>query len=204
MKVESGLVTGFEGETLTLGGGDGDVIIRAMEEGDDPDSAPEVRLSEEGLSIKNADKVRFVDPDTGEVYFDLDQEMVHFSSFCGKLYTHAIQIFFKFELEGEYDTIEAETLEAEGVFAPFGEDLFVKSDGEMLIQGFNKNEGESSACQKHLTATFLPGMEGVDIQGREVNFEAPQGEINIEAEREITIDGEVRGEIVVLGSKINF
>ncbi len=72
------MVTGFEGETLTLGGGDGDVIIRAMEEGDDPDSAPEVRLSEEGLSIKNADKVRFVDPDTGEVYFDLDQEMVHF------------------------------------------------------------------------------------------------------------------------------
>ncbi len=47
-------------------------------------------------------------------------------------------------------------------------------------------------------------MEGVDIQGREVNFEAPQGEINIEAEREITIDGEVRGEIVVLESKINF
>ncbi len=121
------------------------------------------------------------------------------------IYLRVIQIFFKFELEGEYDTIEAETLEAEGVFAPFGEDLFVKSDGEMLIQGFKKKkEGESSACQKHLNATFLPGMEGVDIQGREVNFEAPQGEINIEAEREITIDGEVRGEIVVLESKINF
>ena len=139
MKVESGLVTGFEGETLTLGGGDGDVIIRAMEEGDDPDSAPEVRLSEEGLSIKNADKVRFVDPDTGEVYFDLDQEMVHFFFILWQIiYLRVIHIFFKFELEGEYDTIEAETLEAEGVFAPFGEDLFVKSDGEMLIQGFFK------------------------------------------------------------------
>ena len=47
-------------------------------------------------------------------------------------------------------------------------------------------------------------MEGVDIQGREVNFEAPQGEINIEAEREITIDGEVKGERIVVERKLNF
>ena len=47
-----------------------------MEPGGDPDTAPELRLSEEGLSIRNVENVRFIDPDTGEVYFDLNEDEV--------------------------------------------------------------------------------------------------------------------------------
>ncbi len=89
---------------------------RAMSPGDDPSSAPEMRIGEDGLAIKNVDNIRVVDPDTGEVYFDfLEDEVI--------------------KLSGEYDSISADTVEADGIFAPLGKDLFIKSDAGMHIQG---------------------------------------------------------------------
>ncbi len=75
MVLDSGLITGFEDETLRFSADGGDIVFRAVEPGADPEEAPEMRLSgEEGLSVKNVENVRFVDPDTGEVYFDFNKD----------------------------------------------------------------------------------------------------------------------------------
>ena len=138
-----GILTSFDGEPLEIISPDGgDIVFKINGDG------PEMRISAtDGVSFTNAENFRLVDPKTGLVHFDINHPEISVES-------------------PDLEELECEELETNRIVSPLGEDLRVKSDSSLDVNG----------------------AEGIDINGRFVELNAG-GDIELKStDEDITLD----------------
>ncbi len=96
------------------------IVLRVVSQpGVDSGDEPELRVTSESVEIKNIDTMRLVDPETGELYFDLADPESQRRLLRGI----------------ELNTLTVDEISADEVSAPLGKSLFVKSDSYLSLVG---------------------------------------------------------------------